>query len=414
MKNREAVQASFAQIDITPEYPVSLVGRYREKPSQGILNRLYAQILLFQKDGEIFCLAAIDSLSLNIPLASIVREKIAARLGTETSHVMLNFSHTHSAPDPTPLGVNGEKYFSFLCQQIEKCAETAKHGFSPCKIGWDMVTSAIGENRREGCTITDNRLGGLIIAHKENGKPIVLVVRISAHPNILPAENLNVSSDFVGAAREKLQTFYGCPVMILQGAAGNIKARGTNQVGEGNDETFLLITESLVKSVKELQFTLENVSDIQMFSSKMDCCSDIPSKEDAIKMSQNTGAQGWLDAVIAARAEGIAVQDFQIEVNFLKINNGCFCGVPNEIFCEIALDAQNRTNNPFFFLNGYTNGYAGYFPNQEEWYKGGYEMTLSFLFDYMYTGRLMPYRPETANRLVDLAAEQWKKVSAEE
>lgn len=407
------VYAAFSQIDITPEYPVSLIGRYREKPSQGVLHRLFAQILLFQRDEEIFCLAAIDSLSLNVPLASIVRSKIADVLGTEVSHVMLNFSHTHSAPDPTPLGVNGEKYFSFLCTQLQSCAETAKLGLRPCKVGWTLGHANIGENRRAGCTITDNRLGGLMVAYADTGKPIALVVRISAHPNILPGENLNISSDFVGAAREELQSYYGSPVMILQGAAGNIRARGTNQVGEGSEEVFTSIAGMLVEDVKKLHFVLGEVEDIRMFSEKMDCFSDLPTLEEAEKIAQKTGAQGWRDAVAASREKGIVTQEFQIEANFLKLNGGCFCGVPSEIFCEIALEVQRYTGNPFFFLNGYTNGYTGYLPSQEEWHKGGYEMELSYLFDYMYTERLAHYCPETADRLVELAAEGWQRMNGE-
>ncbi len=413
MTDLTAVLSAFSQIDITPEYPVSLIGRYRDKPSQGVLHRLFAQVLLFQRDGEIFCLAAIDSLSLNVPLSDIVRSKIADILKTEISHVMLNFSHTHSAPDPTPLGVNGEEYFSFLCQQIEKCVRIAKSELCPCKIGWSLGSTGIGENRRAGCTVTDKRLGGLMVACKDSESPIALVVRISAHPNILPAGNLNVSSDFVGAAREELQSFYGFPVMILQGAAGNIKAMRTNQVGEGSEQVFSSVTRTLVEDVKKLRFSLEEIADIQMFSAKMDCFSDLPTKDDAERTAKNTGAQGWGDEVAACRAKGITSQEFQIEANFLKINGGCFCGVPSEIFCEIALEAQERTETPFFFLNGYTNGYTGYLPSREEWYKGGYEMDISYLFDYMYTGRLAHFRPETADRLVDLAAERWEKMSKE-
>jgi len=295
MKGKPDIQVSFAQADITPEYPTNLIGRYREKTSQGVFHRLWAQILLFQRGKEYFCLACVDSLSLNVPLASIARSKIAGILGTEVSHVMVNFSHTHSAPDPTPMGVNGEKYFSFLCGQLERCVEAAKANFSPCKIGWALGSADIGENRREGCTITDSRLGGLMVTNRDSGKPVVLVVRISAHPNILPAGNLNVSSDFVGAAREKLQSFYGYPVMILQGAAGNIRAKGTNQVGEGSSEVFSAVTGDLVQNVKKLRFTPEEITELQMFSVKMDCCSDIPTKENAERLTQGVSAQGcWM------------------------------------------------------------------------------------------------------------------------
>lgn len=339
MKENRIYKAAFSQIDITPEFQTSLVGRYRPENSQGILHRLYAQALLFQNDDERFCLIAIDNLGLDVPLAEVIRSKIAIILNTDVSRVMLNFSHTHSAPDPTPLAFNGERYFDFLCKQIISCVETAIEDFRTCKIGWALTTTSIGENRRDGCTVTDNRLGALMVADRDSGKPIVLIARIAAHNNILPAVNLNVSSDFIGVARKELQDFYGFPIMFLQGAAGNIKATGTNMVGEGSDDDLLKVVGILVDSVKSLRFELHDINDIQMFSRKMTCVSDVPSKEEAEKIAadyMNSDAQDWLQACNKLIERGISSQSFQMEVNFFKINQGCICGVADEIFCELA------------------------------------------------------------------------------
>ena len=414
MRGKKIYKAAFSQIDITPEYPTSLVGRYRPDSSQGILNRLFAQVLLFQEGSESFCLVAIDSLGLTIQLAIVLRSKIAVILDTEISHVMLNFSHTHSAPEPTLYAINGERYFNYLCEQIITCAETAKNNFIVCKIGWSLTTASIGENRRDGGTALDNRLGALMIANADNYEPIVLVTRITAHANILPGENRSVSSDFIGIAREELQQFYGYPIMILQGAAGNIKAAGTNNIGEGNDDVFYRVAHSLVDSVKKLHFNLQEVTDIQMFSRDITCISDIPTNEEALKISydyQTLETQNWLKACEAFREKGVKTQQSQVEVNFLKLNEGCICGVADEIFCELALDAQKRTGNPLFFLNGYTNGCSGYLPSRAEWDKGGWEVFFSYFYYHTYSGRVMPYRVETADLIVDFVVNEWAKMT---
>lgn len=407
-------QAAFSQIDITPGYPTTLIGRNRPQPSQGIQHRLYAQALLFRSEADTFCLIAIDSLGLTVPLANVIRTNTAGILDTDISHIMLNFSHTHSAPEPTPTAVNGERYFSFLCTQIEACVQAANSNFHPCKIGWALAETAIGKNRRDGGTALDSRLGALIVAAAESGKPIALVARIAAHPCILPSENLNISSDFIGIARDELQRHFGFPVMFLQGAAGNINATGTNAIGEGDDEALISIANALADSVKQLSFDLQSITDIQMLSTTIDCCADVPTKEQAEKMTSGSSpqhVQDWINACAKLRDNGIEVQQSQIEINYLRLNEGCICGVAEEIFCELALDTWQRTGNPLLFLNGYTNGCTGYLPSREEWHKGGYEVINSYFTYYKYSGRVAPYRAETADRIVETVVCQWNKLT---
>ena len=132
----ELYQAAFSQIDITPDFQVELVGCNREdNRSQGVLHLLYAQTLLIKNNDRTFCLISIDSLGLTTLLADDLRKKVARELNIEIHHVMLNFSHTHSAPEPTPFALNGELYFTYMCEQILKCVNDAKSKYIPCKAG---------------------------------------------------------------------------------------------------------------------------------------------------------------------------------------------------------------------------------------------------------------------------------------
>lgn len=412
---RKIWKAAISQIDITPDYPTTLVGRYRPEPSKGVLHRLFAQVLFFQSDSKLFCLIAVDSLGLMVPLASRIRSQIAAKWRMDISHVMSQFSHTHSAPNPTADGRNGERYYAFLLQQIERCAEEAYQHFRPCKIGWALTSVDIGENRRKDGTALDKRLGALLVADAETEQPIGMIVRIAAHANILPSENRCVSSDFIGAAREELQHLFRFPVMFIQGAAGNIKAAGTNGIGEGSGRVLQRVAGELVDGVKRLRFSPQEVIDIQMLSTQITCTADVPTEEEALQAvgdSRAPAVVSWLKACSALRKAGIYVQRIPMEMQFLKLNEGGFCGVSAEIFCELALEAQERLGSPLFFLNGYTNGYDGYLPSREEWYKGGYEVVDSYLSNFIYLGHVAAYRPETASQIVDVAVSRWNKLLA--
>ncbi len=71
--------------------------------------------------------------------------------------------------------------------------------------------------------------------------------------------------------------------------------------------------------------------------------------------------------------------------------------------CELAIDAA-REHGADFHLGGYTNGCDGYLPTAAEFDRGGYEVLWSYLTYYIYHGRVMPLRRDSADRLVQAAA----------
>lgn len=413
MKENSVYKAAFSQADISPDFETQLIGCYRpDSRSQGVLHRLCVQVLLFENGNERFCLIAMDNLGLTVSLTAAIRKRVAERLKADISRVMINFSHTHSAPQPTADAINGERYFGLLSERTLACVENALGGLRPCKAGWAQARAGIADNRRDSCDIADDRLGALMLADAQTNEPIAVAMRIACHANILMQQNFKISSDFIGPARGELQGFFGCPVMVLQGAAGNLKPLGVEKIGGGDLGDLQRIAGLLVGAAKKLRFEPRDVQNIQMFSREMRFEAGVPSKEEAERIAANSmgqEAKWWLLAGEKLRNEGVREQRFLAEISFFILNEGGFCGISEEIFCEPALDVWARTNNPLFFLNGYTNGCMGYLASREEWYKGGFEVYQSNFIYHMFSGRLMPYRPETADLIVELAVSEWQK-----
>lgn len=233
MNKTNICKAAFVQADITPDFPVELIGCYRaDSKADGVLHKLYAQVLLFELGGERHCLIAVDSLGLTTALSQELRGLVAGELGGGTSHVMLNFSHTHSAPAPLS-ALNGQRYFKLLCGKVTGCVKKALGKLQPCLAGWAVGKTQIAENRRDGCSIVDERLGALQVVSAKEKKPIALLLRVSAHANVLMTGSNGISSDYFGVAREKISNHLGCPVMMMQGAAGNLKPTGVDKIVGG-------------------------------------------------------------------------------------------------------------------------------------------------------------------------------------
>lgn len=407
-------KAAFSQKDITPDFPVELIGGYRgDGQARGILHRLSVQIVLFELGQERSCLIAIDSLGLTAKLSDELRSLTAKALGISAARIMLNFSHTHSAPAPlSPL--NGQRYFTLLCSKVAEATREALLQLQPCLIGWSVTYSELAENRRDGCSLADTRLGALQIVNAANGRPLALVLRVGAHPNIL-MEHTDISSDYFGMTRDKLSDEFGCPVMLLQGASGNLKPRGVNTINGGTLQDVERISDLILQDAKRLQFEPSQVECLSLYSRKIEFHSDVPSKEQALQIADEARARfgiegaSWLDECERLRQAGIVSQIQETSVQFFFLNEGCFCGLPDEIFCEISLEASLRVESQLLFLNGYTNGCAGYLPHREEWEKGGYETLYSYLMYYPYHGHVLPYRKDTAQRIVELVVAEWHR-----
>ena len=413
--NKNICKAAFHQTDITPDFPVELIGCYRKNPTaHGILHRLYAQTLVLTCNEQRYCLIAIDSLGLTTTLSDMLRLQIASILKTEISHIMLNFSHTHSAPAPlSPL--NGEKYFQLLCNQIVQCVAIAAKNLHLCLAGWDVTTTQVAENRRKGCTLVDTRLGALKIVDAENLKPIALITRLSVHPNILMGEHNAISSDLFGVARLGIEKHFDCPVMLIQGSAGNLKPIGVDTITGGEIADLQRCADVIVQSMQQLHFSPRIIEHISTEEKDIEFISEVPTSEYAKSLASeakqlfNIEGDAWIAECTRLRDEEKCTEQRQRRsIQFLSINEGCFCGVSDELFCEIALEASQKAGSNLLFLNGYTNGCAGYLPHREEYLKGGYETLYSYLSFFQFHGHVMPFNQDTAEHIVELVVQTWK------
>ena len=73
---------------------------------------------------------------------------------------------------------------------------------------------------------------------------------------------------------------------------------------------------------------------------------------------------------------------------------------------EFALESMEKLKDEFFYLNGYTNGCLSYFPTEEEYELGGYEVYWSLLIYYKYFNRVFPLIKESASKLIDFIVKE--------
>ncbi len=408
------LKVGYAQADITPEDPMELVGFYREDNiSKGVQSPLLAQVAVWEEE-ERCCLLTVDSIGFMKELSDRLRACVGDVLSISVDKVMVCFSHTHAAPN-----VDSEKqYFEMICEKVSAAAGRAKADLKQVSVGYGNAEVDIGVNRRPGGIKVDKRAGFLLVREEETQKNRLLLVRLTAHGNVLKSDNYRISPDYFGAVREGLQKQYDCSVMVIQGAAGNIAPKYFDSEEtpiDARGPEFVRTKEALNKMAEEVRqkisestkrlITEDNVS-VRMYSEETTLYAEVPSfrlaEQIALEAKENCGIDGvaWLEEVNRLRESGIQQQEEQVEVQYFSVGDWCLCGVPYELMTEFALDGAERTGNEFFYINGYTNGCLSYFSMEEEFDKGGYEVYWSMLIYYKYFHRVFPFERESGEALL--------------
>lgn len=407
MEHTKKTYTSFFEIDITPDYPVDLIGFNRgDKKSKGILHRLYAQVALFKSGEKQYLIITVDNIGLSVKESDDVRRAIASVSGIDVCDIMLCFTHTHSAPDTYEGSEQGKRYYDFLKSCLCTGVIQAQDGFVECMAGWGIASGQIGLNRRVDGGLTDDDIGILKVTDMQ-GNLLYMMLRVSAHGNVLIRDNYFISSDFVGVARQHLKDRYGCGMVITQGACGNIKPKYC-----GKQSDLVKMSDVICKAISDIidDIQVKNIADIIMFSKIKDIPTiDIPNVVDAKALSDRAlkecGIDGeeWLYDIDRLRESGVKQQIANVEFQFLVINNGCLCGIPMEPFCEMGIKIREKAkeHGKLVFFGGYTNGCDGYLPTKKEHYVGGYEVNYSYMIFGSYFDRYLPLVPEADDIIVD-------------
>ena len=165
---------------------------------------------------------------------------IGEAVGTPTSHVLINFSHTHSGPalpdfvPDTPEQMRMQyAYKDKLIGWLVEVAREADQQLQPARIGADWGEAHIGIYRRE--TGPDGRdvLGedpnvpidnavGVIRVDDLEGQAIAILFSYGCHTVTMGPRSQVISSDFPGPARELVENTFGGLAIFLQACGGNV------------------------------------------------------------------------------------------------------------------------------------------------------------------------------------------------
>ncbi|MDJ1477654.1 neutral/alkaline non-lysosomal ceramidase N-terminal domain-containing protein [Bacillus sp. LS15-K4] len=404
------------KVDITPPVGIDFVGYHRETGINNIEERIYGTVFVFEKDEMKTVFISIDNIGMLVEDTNMIRERVASELHVPFERITVVYTHTHSGPETVGDNPLVQSYKTILVNNVVHGAVTANSNLNRCEIGWGVTTGDIGINRRERTSdgkakmgtslegVVDKRIGMLAIRDAETKELFGIIVFCTAHPNVLKGDSDVLSADYPGMTREVLEKIVNCPVIIVQGAAGNVNAKY-----RGSREALTQMAYTLSGHVLTMlpTVTYSPIVNLRTISSTMQMkLKDIPESDEIRRMARfaekqwGVNTDEWLTIVLEKYNQGIRQLRINLEVQLFQINDSMFFGIPMEPFSETALEVKERLQNEIAFLGGYTNGYIGYLPTREEFTYGGYEVDLSPVVYGPVTNLLMPPEENIAELVV--------------
>ena len=249
--------AGFARVDITPPVGFPLSGyAVREGGSKSVDMPLSLSAVTVREGQETVVILAADLCMIDVPFATELRRACASAVGIEPHRVLLNVSHSHSAPgigsyvefgSPREMEERAA-YWKAVVQAAVNATLAAVAALQPARfaVGWGECRGNVNRRQKmpDGTVLLGEDLQGVCDSSvgvwridDMNGTPLVVVFRYSCHTVTLGPKTNRISPDFAGPARELIESALNCPSLFLQGCAGNINpATGIGQ--DADDSPF--------------------------------------------------------------------------------------------------------------------------------------------------------------------------------
>ncbi len=380
--------AGIAKRDITPTKPMPMWG-YGDRHaalSTGVIDPLYAKALVLETGETKLAIVTLDIGRGPTPaMMERIRPAVAEQAGVD--HVLISGSHTHHGPvielldkpgqgaDAFPDAVAYARAFERLI--IEVIVEAAKKPV-PAKIGWASAEVKMNRNRQTKIEPkpTDSELT-VIRIDGEDGKSLAVMVNYTAHPTMLPGEDLRFSAEYPGHMMDAVEAALGAQCMFLQGASGDMSV-STTDATQGSDKFGAALGAEVLKVNEAIETAAPEKPSIQVQDDVFEFSTRQPIDNPAIIGLLK--AAFFPEFVEAFRVEFSGNVMRPVMTTALINKELAIVGVSGEFFCNHAnrLKARSRVKT---ILQGYCNGHHMYFPTIEAAFEGGYgaDQTVSWV-----------------------------------
>jgi hypothetical protein len=413
--------------DVTP--PVGIYARSwgaaTHEVAEGVHRPFAATAAVFaplQGDEPTLALVAVDlGWFQYLPDERGLRGSILDRTGLKDEALLVNMSHTHSGANlnsqltDKPGGDLILPYIEHLTEQIAAAILEARAALAPAWVTYGTGRCGLATNRdfwdaeaeRFACGYNpDVPADDTLLVAKvtgDDGEPRATLFNYACHPTTLAWRNRLLSPDYIGAAREVLESAFGAPALFLQGASGDLAPRddyvGETDVADRNGRQLGYAAAAAIESLPP-PGTRFVYTGIVASGANLGTWDHQPSDDEQMRASEELAARvhhvelrrkeslGVVDSLAAA--DSVQEQEKALRRRFLsealgdgpvydmpiwawRLGGALLIAVPNEPYSVFQVELRRRFAGTPLFVLGVTNRTLGYLSPEETYGTGLYQ-----------------------------------------
>jgi hypothetical protein len=403
-----------AAVELEADDSMVIAGSILPRTVKGQEGKLRAVAVVLQKQPAKVAIVACDILMVTRDLLDPVVAEIEKTTGIPSSNVLINCTHTHSAPSTMVVHGYGrdEKFCQTVQRAIVKAVQEANRNLSAddCRFFFHLgKEETVGQNSRQ--LLAD----GMIywIGPREFVRPTgpfdpeLPVLAFRGGDDKLRALIFNHSTHTIGARAptKRSPAFYGLAAQELEAELGGIAcflegaSGSTHNLGLTTDECCTRIKTAVRNALTQAQVRpVERLAAIKRpFKFKVRTFDEAKEDEAVCVYCRKYGgprADSTIEAFRNMRKTLAPMQGEQREtwLQAVLIGDVAIVGVPAEYFTQLGLDIKNRSPFRYTYVAELANDWIGYLPNLEAHKLGGYQV---------WTGYHSYAEPGTGERIVD-------------
>lgn len=209
---------------INAKMPVRAVGFAQQgQPLETVRDSLYARILVFEQNDELFILAALDSLGCPRPVYERLKKELE-KVSEKTIHLIVTGTHTHFAPD-----LKVDAYADQFIDQMKDAISTLELKEADLTVSFLREPFFKVGSSRISHWETDQIFAQTVCLY-DHGKRVATILIHNCHPTVLNGDTPFFTSEHPGLAVKHLEEQYPDEFFaFLEGACGDVSTRFTRK-----------------------------------------------------------------------------------------------------------------------------------------------------------------------------------------
>jgi hypothetical protein len=426
----EEVPVGVAVEDITPGYPIRLVGyESRKSESEGIASRLKVRALAIGDDqaseGGPAVLLAVDNCAVGANITEAAAARLKTKLGLKRERFAVCSTHTHcgpalsseldfifGAPLPPDQKARVERYSRELTDALEKVAVAALAARSPASLAWGQGQAGFAANRR---VLKDGRWANfgvnpngpvdhslpVLRATDSSGKVKAVLFGYACHCTTLGGEFNKICAEWAGYGCDEIERqFPGAVALAVIGCGADANPdprRGLDDAKQHGLAAAREVNRLLGTSLAPLPGPLN--ARIKKLELPLEPAPDRASLERRAKLS---GAAGYQARSLIERLD--RGEKLETSVPYV-VQTWCFGDamamvfLAGEVVVDYALRLKWEIDQNRLWVVAYSNDVPCYIPSRRVLSEGGYEADSSMIY-YGHPARFAPATEDLIIRAV--------------